>query len=316
MTRTVVTACGAALALALLGLTAPSASADPREVVVEGSEPTVSCEGRTTDDSLIDFTLRTNAEGQVLESYLEIYEAGSGDHLAQGVPVEATFTDGTVDASFELMDPSGASAGNAHLVGTYTVGETVTTKDHIRRNNSQWHSVHSYTPYSLTWSSVELGPWQVGSLDCTAWASEGTTSFTNPHRGVGFGAYWNPSPECSTDEARLLDVSTFEDETFLLVETTDAWGVAAVSGNGVQTGTVEWYDPEGEPLGSEPASATWQRLSPAKVTTASPSPTSNLVTHTTAYQLGFQLTSVDGDRLVTTCGVGFVEWRQIGGLEE
>ncbi|MFD2077495.1 hypothetical protein SAMN05421678_1126 [Actinopolymorpha cephalotaxi] len=316
MTRTFATACGAAVALALLAVTAPSASADPREVVVESSEPTVSCEGRTTDDSVIDFTLRTNAEGEVLESYLQLFESGSGDHLAEGVPLEATFADGKVDAGFELIDPAGDSVGNARLVGTYTVGETVTSKDHIRRNNSQWHSERSYTPYSLTWSGVALGPWQVGSMDCTAWASEGTNSFTVPHRGVAFGTYWTPSPECSTEEIRLLDVSTYEDETLILVDTADAWGWAAVSGDGVQTGAIDWYDSEGEPLGTGSASATWQQLSPAKVTTASPTPSSNLVTHTTAHQLGFDLERVGGRHLGTTCGVGFVEWRQIGGLGE
>jgi hypothetical protein len=316
MRRTSITACGAAVSLALLAVIAPSATADPREVVVENPEPTVSCEGTTTDDSMIDFHLVTNAEGQVKESYLEIIEAGWGEHLAEGVPLETTFADGKVDATFKLVAPSGDSVGTARFVGTYTVGETVTTKDRWRSNNTQWHTERSYTPYSLTWSSVELGGWQVGNLDCTAFASESTTSFTAPHRGVASGAHWSLSPECYTEEIRYLDVVTTENETFLLVDTPDARAVVAVSGDGVQTGTVDWYDLEHQPLGTAAASVTWQQLSPRKANTAVPTQTSNRVTHTTAYQLGFDLERVDGGRLGNTCGIDLVEWRQIGGIEE
>jgi hypothetical protein len=316
MTRTFAATCGAALALALLAVAVPSATADPREVVEESPEPTVWCTGVTTDDAMIEFDLVTNAEGQVLRSSLEIIEAGWGEHLAKGVPLETTFADGKVDAGFELMDPSGDSMGTARFVGTYTAGETVTTKDHWRAGNTQWHFVRSSTPYSLTWSSVELGRWQVGNLDCIAGALESTTSSTAPHRGVASGAYWSRSPECFTEEIRSLDVMTTDSETFLRVDTPDGQAMAAVSGDGVQTGTVEWYDPEGEPLGTGSASATWQQLSPRKAGTASPTQTSNRVTHTTAYQLGFDLERVDGGHLGHTCGVDFVEWRQIGGIEE
>jgi hypothetical protein len=203
MRRTFATTCGAAPAtLVLLAVTAPSATADPHQVVEENPEPTVWCTGVTTDDSLIEFDLVTNAEGQVVRSSLEIIAAGWGEHLSKGVPLETTFTDGKIDAGFELRDPSGHAVGTARFVGTYTVGETVTTKDRWSVGNTQWHFVGSSTPYSLTWSSVELGHWQVGNLDCIAGAGESTTSFTAPHEpGDGTHPARSPAAEPPAQEA-------------------------------------------------------------------------------------------------------------------
>ncbi len=59
-------ATGAALSVAFLSLSVTSAAADPRQVVVENPEPTVSCEGVTTDDSTIECHVVTNADGTVI----------------------------------------------------------------------------------------------------------------------------------------------------------------------------------------------------------------------------------------------------------
>jgi hypothetical protein len=97
------------------------------------------------------------ADGVQTYAFAAVYdEAGTVD--AYGETADIVFEDGHIDATVQLTDHEDVAFGEAHLVGSYVVGESMTTRGRPLKMLGNQYMVQTTTlaPVAVTWDSLDV----------------------------------------------------------------------------------------------------------------------------------------------------------------
>jgi hypothetical protein len=173
------------------------------------------------------------------------------DDLARGVTEDVRVSDGVVSARYPLMEyPDGPVIGEVILEGTYApLGEPVTTHDRYRTaRNAQIIGTRTYTPLEVTWTTLEVGDYELTGITCEGQRIESSNRVLQPHRLVRTFSDLRLLDNCASDPLTQFNVSTSEEGGVELSLAVGGYvGFTNLNlDDGSDTRSVAWFDAEGE----------------------------------------------------------------------
>jgi hypothetical protein len=238
------------LVAVLLVSTAGVARAD-RPTVIEEDQTGYVCEYFPEGEPNVRVAISLDAVAGTGSSDAEVVSADGEVILARGVTEDVQVGEGVVSARYPLLQyPDGPVIGEVILEGTYAPsGETVTFRPRFQTaRNAQIIGTVSGTPLEVTWTSLQVGDYDVSGITCEGQRFHTTNRVLEPHRLVGF----------PFSELRLLGNCAADPLTaFTVVESEVGVSFAlAVDGyegstnlnldDGSDTHSVEWNNEEGD----------------------------------------------------------------------
>ena len=107
-------------------------------------------------------------------------------HLANGFTEDVTVSDGVVSARYPLVNEDGSDAGEVVLEGTYVAtAEPITLRNRFRyARNAQIIGTLVYTELEVTWTTFQVGDYDVSGITCFGQRTQTSNRVLQPHRLV------------------------------------------------------------------------------------------------------------------------------------
>ena len=237
------------LAVALLVSTAGVANADKPIVLVE-DQTGFSCEYRAEGEPQVDVSINFDAVTGTGESSAQVLSPDGETDLARGRTEDVQVGDGVVSARYPLLQyPDGPVIGEVVLEGTYAPsGDTVTLRNRFRSGrNAQIIGTWIYTPLEVTWTTLQVGDYDLSGVPCEGQRLQSTNRVLQPHRLVGTFSELRLLDNCATDPVTRFQVTASEDGVGLFLAVDGYEGFTNLNlDDGSDTQSVVWLDDEGE----------------------------------------------------------------------
>jgi hypothetical protein len=176
------------LVAVLLVSTAGVARAD-RPTVFEEDQTGFLCEYFAEGKPNVRVAISFDAVAGTGSSDAEVVSADGEVVLATGLTEDVQVGEGVVSARYPLLQhPDGPVIGEVILEGTYAPsGETVSFRPRFRTaRNAQIIGTVSQTPLEVTWTTLQVGDFDISGITCEGLRSATTNRVLQPHRFVGF----------------------------------------------------------------------------------------------------------------------------------
>lgn len=206
------------LALAVLCLsgapllmTAGPAQAD-RPTVIDEDNTGFACDYYPEGQTQVSTSVNYDAISGRGYSTASVFGADGETHLADGYTTDVVVTDGRVSARYPLLDPDGVDAGEVVLEGTYeAASDPVTLRNRFPyARNAQIIGSLVYTPLEVTWTTFQVGGYDVSGITCEGQRSETINRVLEPHRVVYRFGELHLLESCTTPPLTGLAVSPSE----------------------------------------------------------------------------------------------------------
>ncbi|MBD0292875.1 MAG: hypothetical protein ICV70_04785 [Jiangellaceae bacterium] len=238
------------MTVALLMTVIGAAHAD-RPTIIEEDNTGFACEYFPEGEPQVNVSINFDAVPGEGYSFTDVLSPDGELHLATGFTDDVKVGDGVVSARYPLLYPDGSVAGEVVLEGTYVASaEPVTLHQRFRyERNAQIIGTLVYTPLDVTWTTFQVGDYDVSGITCEGQRSQTTNRVLEPHRFVGSFSELRLLGNCTTDPLTSFSVVGSEEgvSLFLTVEGYEGFTNLDLD-DGSDTQTVEWYAVGGNDL--------------------------------------------------------------------
>jgi hypothetical protein len=225
--------------------------------VAQADRPTVINEDNTG------FACEYFPEGQPQISVSINYDAVSGEgysftdvltpdgelDLANGFTDDVTVGNGVVSARYPLINDDGSDAGQVILEGAYeATSEPLTLRNRFRyARNAQIIGTLVYTELAVTWSTFQVGDYDVSGITCFGQRSQTSNRVLQPHRLVDTFRELRLLGNCAEEPLTRFDVVGSEVGVSLDLVVDGLQGSTNLAlADGSDTQPVAWYAEGGE----------------------------------------------------------------------
>ena len=235
-----------AVTAALLVTAAGTAHADA-PTVIEDDSTGFRCRYFPDGEAQIDVSIRFDAVSGTGSSDASVLSPDGEIELATGFTEEVQVGGGLVAARYPLLYPDGSVAGEVILEGSYVaLAEPVSQRDRIPlARNAQIIGTLVYTPLEITWTTFQVGDYDVSGITCVGDRFETTSRVLDPHRLVGGFSELRLPGDCTTDPLTGFSVVPSEVGVSLALAVEGLEGFTNINlDDGSDTQSVDWYAPD------------------------------------------------------------------------
>jgi hypothetical protein len=167
---------------ALLASTTDMARADPPNVIKQDNTG-FRCEYFPSSQLHIIVSIYYDALTGEGYSTTEVLNPAGEFELATGSINDVVLSDGVVSVSYPLYNPDGSAAGEVILEGTYAASAKPTTErtQFPYAPNGRTITTVTTTPLDVTWTTFQVGDYDVSGITCEGVHIESTTLVTQPN---------------------------------------------------------------------------------------------------------------------------------------
>jgi hypothetical protein len=182
-------------------------------------------------------------------SSAEVLAADGEMHLAEGFTDDVQVADGVVSARYPLTGVDGSTAGEVVLTGTYAATAMPVTL-HNRypyERNAQILGTLTYTPLEVTWTTFQVGDYDVSGMSCDGQRSESHNRVLEPHRYVRTFNELNVLGRCASGDLTGFSIVPSEVGVSVGLSTEGYEGFTNLDlADGSDTQSVAWYAGDAE----------------------------------------------------------------------
>lgn len=237
----------ALLGIVALGLAGVPAAADPPRVIAEDNTG-FACEYVPDGAPQVALNINYDAVTGTGYSSVDVLSPDGEVDLANGYTGSVRVGDGQVSARYPLLHPDGWPAGEVILEGTYTaLADPVTLRNRypVARNAAIIGTL-TYTPLAVTWSTLQVGDYDVSGATCEGQRSETLNRVLEPHRYVATFSDLRLLGTCAQPPLTGFSLTPSEAGTSLILTLDGYQGFTNLGlDDGSDTASIEWYSEEG-----------------------------------------------------------------------
>lgn len=246
---------GLVLMTSVLLLAGTGAARADKPTVINEDNTGFACEYFPAGEPQVNVSINYDAVSGEGSSRTDVLTADGESHVASGSTDEVTVGDGVVSARYPLTGPDGSAHGEVVLQGTYVVAaEPITLRNRFPyAGNAKILGTLVYTPLEVTWTTFQVGPYDVSGVTCFGQRSQTTNRVLQPHRLVDTFRELRVLGSCTAGPLTRFDVVGSEVGVSIELAVPGLVGSTNLAlADGSDTQAVEWYAEGGE----EPAAIT------------------------------------------------------------
>jgi hypothetical protein len=235
------------LAMQLAMTVAPAGAAKP--TVIAEDNTGFACDYFPEGGPQVSVSINFDDESGEGYSSAQVLGPDGEAHLARGFTDEVIVRDGVVSARYPLFHTDGSEAGDVILEGTYApASETLTLRNRFPyARNAQIIGTLTYTELDVTWTTFQVGGYDVSGISCFGQHSETLNRVLQPTRLVGTFPEVRLLENCATPPLTGFSVEPSEAGVTLALTLDGYSGFTNVAlDDGSDTQPVYWYTEGGE----------------------------------------------------------------------